>query len=85
LPDDGPLRTPGPLSLLSTALDPPMPARADAVVVIAAHLAAVPIEVDADRSTPTALRARPPMAIRREVGRLDGRGGHQRGRRLHEA
>ena len=51
-----------------------MPARADAVVVIAAHFCAVPVEVDEDRSMPAALRARPPMAIRREVGRLDGRG-----------
>src|SRR5262249_38005200 len=43
--------------LLATALDPLMPARADAVVVIAAHLGAVAIEVDANRSTPAAARA----------------------------
>src|SRR5262245_20720786 len=52
-----------------------MPARADAVVVIAAHLGAVAIEVDANRSTPAAARAGTAMAIRREVGRLDGREG----------
>jgi hypothetical protein len=46
--------------------------------MVAAHLGAVPIEVDADRSTPAAACARPTMTIRRELGLLDGRGGHRR-------
>ena len=46
--------------------------------VVAACFGAVAVEVDADRSTPRAPRARLPMAIRREVGLLDGRGRHGR-------
>jgi hypothetical protein len=55
-----------------------MPARADAVVMIAAHLGAVAVEVHADRATPGAAWAGTAMAVRREVGGLDGRGGHRR-------
>jgi len=50
-----------------------MPAWADAVVVIAVCLGAVSIEVDANRSTPAAAFAQTAMAIRREIGRVDGR------------
>ena len=39
--------------LLAAPLDPPMPARADAVEVIAPRLGAVEVKVDADQSTPT--------------------------------
>ena len=40
--------------LLLTALDPPMPARAYPVEVLAVRLGAVAIEMDADRATATA-------------------------------
>jgi hypothetical protein len=66
------------VALFATPLDPLMPARAQAVVVVAAHLGAVTIEVDANRSTPAAAFARATMAIRRELGGVDGRGGHRR-------
>src|SRR5262245_24569752 len=66
-------------ALLAAPLDPPMPARADAVEVIAARLGTVAIEVDADQpavAAPDAAR----IAVRegREVGLLDGRGRHAR-------
>jgi len=63
--------------LLATAFDPPRTARADPVVVIAAHFGAVPVEVDADRATAATARARAPVGdTPGEVGLLDGRGRH---------
>jgi hypothetical protein len=55
-----------------------MPARAEPVVVIAAHLGAVPIEMDADRAAPAATRAGIWVAIRREVEGVDGPGRNRR-------
>jgi len=63
-------------ALRATPFDPPMPARADAVKMVAARLGAVAVEVDANRAAPAAPPARPAMAVRREVGLLDGRGRH---------
>jgi hypothetical protein len=51
-----------------------MPARAELVEVIAERLGAVAIEVDPDGAAHAAARARTAMAVRREVGRLYGRG-----------
>src|SRR5262245_5960588 len=48
-----------------------------AVVVVAGHLPAVPVEDDQGAGMPPALRARVTERVRREVGRLDGRGGHR--------
>jgi len=48
------------------------------MVVVAAHRAAVSIEVDADWTAPVAPRTRTAMAVRREVGLVDWRGGHRR-------
>jgi hypothetical protein len=53
-----------------------MPARAEAVVVVAGHLSAVAIEMDADRPAPAAARAGTTMATWREGGSVDGCGGH---------
>jgi hypothetical protein len=65
--------------LLATALDPALPARADAVEVIAARLGTVTIEVHADQAVvPAATAAGAHVGERREVGLLDGRGRHGR-------
>ena len=53
------------------ALDPLVAAGTEPVVVVAAHLAAVPIEVDANRPAPSAARTRTAMAVRREVGLVE--------------
>jgi transposase-like protein len=61
-------------ALRATPLDPPMPAGAHPVEVIAPRLGAVTVEVDADRSAPGTLGT--PTGLvgeRREVRFLDGR------------
>ncbi len=65
--------------LLATALDPAVPARADAVEVIAARLGTVTIEVHPDQAAvPAASAAGAHVGERREVCFLDGRGRHGR-------
>jgi len=62
--------------LRRAALHPAVAAGTEPVVVIAARLGAVSTDADSNRSTPAAAFARTTMAIRREVGRLNGHGGH---------
>src|SRR5262249_15385168 len=55
-----------------------MPGRGHAVKVIAARLGTVAVEMDADQPAAPAPRAlRPHVRGRREVGFIDGRGGHR--------
>ena len=49
-----------------------MPAWAEPVVVIAGHLSAVAVEMDADRAAPAAARAGTAMAVWWEVTLVDG-------------
>jgi hypothetical protein len=64
------------LARCRAALDPPVPARTDAVKVVPTRLGAVAVEVDADRPTPGAVRAAAGLVgERRQVRLLDGRGG----------
>jgi len=73
--DLGALRRAG----LCAALQPTRAAReALAMVVLAGHLAAVAVEDDERRSSASTPAARLAERVRREVGRVDGRGGHRR-------
>jgi hypothetical protein len=60
-----------------TLLEPARAAcQAFAVVVLAGHLAALAVEHDERRGATPARAARMPERVRREVGGIDGRGGH---------
>jgi len=68
--------------MLSALLDPPMPAPADPVEVVAAHLRAVAIEVDANLVPRAAPRAAPLIRERWERRDVDGFSGSDSASRM---